>query len=130
MDYLLDSDSVIDFLNNKGLGVERINRVINEKLFLSVVSWSEIKYGIDKSPNPVIRQTSFDELLTRLKIEITPVNLSIGNKFVETKLVLEKKRTPLENFDLLIAATAIANNLTLVTGNLKHFRRIPHLKIL
>lgn len=130
MDYLLDSDSVIDLLNNKGSGVDRINKVINEKLFLSIVSWLEIKYGIDKSPNSAMRQASFDELLRRLKIVIISVDLLIGAKFVETKLKMENIGTPLENFDLLIAATAIVNNLTLVTGNLKHFKRIKGLKIL
>lgn len=42
---------------------------------------------------------------------------------------LEKKGQPLSFADLQIASVAIANNLTLITGNTKHFERISELKI-
>lgn len=130
MDYLLDTDNVIDLLSNKGSGVERFEKVANEKLFLSVVSWSEVRYGIDKYHNVVERQEQFKTFLYNFGIQIIPVDIAVCEKFVEIKLDLEKRHSPLENFDLLIAATAISNNLTLVTGNLSHFKRIPGLKIL
>lgn len=130
MNYLLDSDNVIDLLSGKGLGTERFKKVANEKLFLSVVSWTEVKYGIDKFPNSVERQKRFDVFINNFEIQILPVDITTCAKFVEIKLDLEKRHYPLENFDLLIAATACANNLTLVTGNIKHFKRIPRLKIL
>ena len=42
---------------------------------------------------------------------------------------MEKLGKPIDSFDLLIAATALENDLILVTNNLKHFSRIPGLKI-
>ena len=130
MDYLLDTDNVIDLLSNKGSGIERFRKVANDKLFLSVVSWSEVRYGIDKYPNAVKRQEQFKTFLYNFGIQVIPIDITVCEKFVEIKLDLEKRHFPLENFDLLIAATACANNLTLVTGNVKHFKRIPGLKIL
>lgn len=48
--------------------------------------------------------------------------------FAELKADLKLKGTPIDDFDLLIGATAITNNLTLVTDNTKHFSRIEKLK--
>jgi len=129
MNFLLDSDCVIDFLSGKGLGVGRLEKVANEKLFLSVISWTEVEYGIYRLPNASKRQKSFDGFLKNFGIKILPIDLDTSSKFIEIKVDLENKHAPLENFDLLIAATACINNLTLVTGNLKHFERVEGLKL-
>lgn len=42
---------------------------------------------------------------------------------------LERKGMRIDDFDLLIGATALKNSLTLVTHNIKHFKRIPGLPI-
>jgi tRNA(fMet)-specific endonuclease VapC len=42
---------------------------------------------------------------------------------------LEERGLPLADADLRIAAIALANDLTLVTGNVRHFRRIPDLAV-
>ena len=51
------------------------------------------------------------------------------SKFAAIKVYLEKKGKRLEDFDLLIAVTALVNNLTLVTYNKRHFERIEGLII-
>jgi hypothetical protein len=45
------------------------------------------------------------------------------------KATLEKSGTRLDDFDLIIAACAMAHNLTLVTNNIVHFKRIERLKL-
>jgi predicted nucleic acid-binding protein len=45
------------------------------------------------------------------------------------KSSLEQSGSPLDDMDLMIAATALLDNLVLVTNNLKHFQRIDGLKI-
>jgi predicted nucleic acid-binding protein len=49
--------------------------------------------------------------------------------FGTMKSSLEQSGSPLDDMDLMIAATALLDNLVLVTNNLKHFQRIDGLKI-
>ena len=46
-----------------------------------------------------------------------------------TYSLLRKKGTAVDDIDLLIAGIAIANKMTLVTGNENHFKKIPSLKV-
>ena len=50
-------------------------------------------------------------------------------KFGEIKATLEQKGTPLADADIIIAATALEEGLTLVTGNVRHYNRIKSLVI-
>ncbi|OGK15728.1 hypothetical protein A2774_00590 [Candidatus Roizmanbacteria bacterium RIFCSPHIGHO2_01_FULL_39_12c] len=68
-------------------------------------------------------------MLDSFLIKVLPLNLVEAIEFVKIKIDLEKKKVPLAHFDILIASSAIANNLTLVTRNLKHFQRIKGLKL-
>ena len=49
--------------------------------------------------------------------------------FAELKSTLRSQGLLIDDFDLLIGASAVANDLILVTENVKHLERIPHLKI-
>ena len=51
-------------------------------------------------------------------------------KFAKLRAGLRKEGNLIDNMDLLIAATCLVNKLTLITGNVKHFQRVPGLKIL
>ena len=62
-------------------------------------------------------------------IEILPLNSSVINTYVNQKIKLEKQGNKLDDFDLLIGATAQENNLTLVTNNKRHFERMSELEI-
>jgi tRNA(fMet)-specific endonuclease VapC len=53
------------------------------------------------------------------------VTQSVIETFAGIKANLETAGTPLDDMDVLIAATALSHNLTLVTNNEKHFSRIP-----
>lgn len=49
--------------------------------------------------------------------------------FAELQSTLRSQGLLIDDFDLLIGASAVANDLILVTENVKHLERIPHLKI-
>ena len=68
-------------------------------------------------------------MIASFDIKILPVEEKVAEIQLDIKIDLENKKQPLADFDLLIAATAIAQNLTLITRNKKHFRRIKQLKI-
>jgi len=49
--------------------------------------------------------------------------------FGEVKAHLEKSGTPIDDFDLLIGCTALTMNYAIVTNNVRHYQRIPGLKV-
>jgi tRNA(fMet)-specific endonuclease VapC len=50
-------------------------------------------------------------------------------RFAETRAYLRRRGQRIADFDLLIAATALHHDLTLLTFNLRHFERVPDLKL-
>jgi predicted nucleic acid-binding protein len=58
-----------------------------------------------------------------------PYDVATAKVFGQSRAHLEEEDTILPDADLQIAATAIYHDLELVTGNLRHFSRIPQLKI-
>ncbi len=121
--YLLDSDVIIDFLRNKEPGYSLVSEILNEKLYISVISWIEILYGIKKVKASPKRSKQFTNFLMDLDISVIPINTEIGAAFVELRIRLEDKGSKLADFDLLIASSAKVYNFVLVTKNIKHFER-------
>jgi predicted nucleic acid-binding protein len=58
-----------------------------------------------------------------------PLNDPVMERFARLRSDLRSQGQLIPDFDILIAATALEYNLTLVTRNLRHFQRIPSLAI-
>ena len=123
MPYLLDSDVIIDFLKQKDPGYSLVKKICREELFISVITWIEIAYGIKKAHLAPKRLNQFRAFLKDSNIGLIPIDQNIGLEFVDLKISLEDKGAKLADFDLLITAVAKVYKLTLVTRNLKHFER-------
>ena len=52
-----------------------------------------------------------------------------ARRYGEVRTELERRGTPLGDADLRIAAIALARGLTVVTGNIRHFQRVPGLQV-
>jgi len=113
MSYLVDSDVVIDFLNKIPTAVNFFKKNLNSEILLSVISWLEIVYGFKKS-NSVKKLKLFQEFIRDNQIVTLPVDEKMAGEYLNLRISLEEKKVPLSDFDLLIAATAFVNNLTLV----------------
>ena len=70
MGLLLDSDVIIDHLNNKSEYLSSIVSVAKDDLFISVITWSEIVYGIRRSNNPDKARKYFTDFLIELDIAV------------------------------------------------------------
>lgn len=127
MSYLLDSNIIIDFQKAKEPGSTYFLKATEDSSSISVISYAEVAIGIKNYPNALYKMKIFDDLINNFGIEILGINKKEVVVFVDLKLQLKHNLIP--DFDLLIAAAAIANNFTLVTGNTKHFSRIPNLKL-
>jgi len=124
--YLLDTNILVDHIRGK----EVINQVFTgDEAAISIITLAELTHGAYKSDNPKNSLSKVDYTIDKLNLQVENLSKDIVNTFGEIKANLEKKGQRLEDFDLLIAATAKVNNLTLVTRNIKHFKRIAGLKL-
>jgi predicted nucleic acid-binding protein len=91
---------------------------------LTVVSVGELQYGIERLPAGRQRnalQVWFDGLCGQYGDRILPTDEAVWRTFGRLKASVETIGRPQDDFDLLIAATAAANQLTVVTRNTRHF---------
>ncbi len=102
------------------------NTIDTECLFISEITLAELKYGVENSLKKKENQKVLDDFLTGVRI--LPIYNSIGI-YAKEKARLKKQGLIIDDFDLLIAATAISHNLTLVTNNIKHFERVSGIQI-
>lgn len=124
--YLIDTNIIIDLLHRKA-SIDP--KFLTSGASISVITLAELYYGAEKSVDP---QKSFNlvrDLIIDLDIEITHCTSGMAKIFGGIKAKLEKEGRRLEDFDLLIAATAMSEDKVLITNNKKHFNRIEGLTI-
>ncbi|MCB9052720.1 MAG: type II toxin-antitoxin system VapC family toxin [Lewinellaceae bacterium] len=126
MSYLLDTNIVIFFFKGKFDIAEKIDAIGVEHCFISEISLAELKYGALFSQRPEKHKSEIEELLD--VIRVIPITSAI-DLFAEEKARLRKEGSLVDDFDLFIGCTAIANNLTLVTNNTKHFERLRNISL-
>jgi len=125
---LLDTDAISHLLRSVPPAqlAERVHAVPLRNRFLSAISVAEILYGIERTrQHEHIRMVLETRFIAR--VEVLPFDLDAARVFGRIKAYLSSAGTPVAVPDLCIAATALSRDLTLVTGNESHFRRVPGL---
>ena len=130
MPYLFDTDAISELLRPHPLPayVAWLSAVPRQDQFTSAVVIGELYKG-------AYRSQARDRHLTNIERRILPAvtalpyDVATARVFGQTRAHLEEEGTILPDADVQIAATAIYHGLELVTGNLRHFSRIPLLKI-
>ncbi|PIP39084.1 MAG: VapC toxin family PIN domain ribonuclease [Desulfobacterales bacterium CG23_combo_of_CG06-09_8_20_14_all_51_8] len=125
--YLLDTDIIIYSLKGNQTVVWNLQLHMNDPLHISAVTLMELYYGAYKSSH--VESNLAKVKAIESSMGIFPVSQTLVEIFGLLKSNLEKTGTPLDDFDLVLAATALSHNLILVTNNTKHFQRINGLKI-
>ena len=125
--YLLDTDTIIYSLKGDTNIQENLRQHVNDLLQISIITLMELYYGVYKSQH-------VDANLAKIKtleqsFEILPTGQETTEIFGRLKARLELDGNRLDDFDLIIASTALTHNLVLVTNNEKHFERIEGLKL-
>ncbi len=127
MNYLIDTDIIIDSLKNNKTVIDNFRKYRRAPKSISVISYGELIFGarnsgfVEKNLAKIFRLAEIFPI-----IDISP---SVVETFGEVKSYLVKNGMVIDDMDLLIAATALTQNLILVTNNEKHFRRIKGLDI-
>ena len=86
-------------------------------------------YGAYRLPE---HTSLFLERLERVllpNLSVLPFDVAAAHRYGEMRAELERRGTPLGEADLRIGAIALTRGLTVVTGNVRHFQRIPDLSV-
>ena len=107
--------------------VEKVKAYLNihDTLTISVITYYEIMRGI-KALSNLKKIKAFNEFMSECNIE--EIDSLIAEKAADIYDELRIAGRLVEDADILIAATAIINELVVVTDNAKHFERIKGLK--
>jgi tRNA(fMet)-specific endonuclease VapC len=127
MNYCLDSDTLIDFLNGRQRVAARFEGVSAAHLHVSAVSVAEVLTGFEKAPGQTIAEQRFQELLAA--VSVLPFELEDARIAAKIRAILEQAGFKIGPYDLQIAGQALRRGLTLVTHNVRHFKRVPGLKV-
>ena len=125
--YLIDTDIMIYNLKGNEMVRQNLRNHFNDPIQISSVTLMELYYGAFKSRKVESNLAKVRKIENSL--EIIPINNDQVELFGMLKVKLEKTGTPLDDFDLILAATALSHNLILVTNNERYFSRIEGLKI-
>ena len=123
---LIDTDVCIDLLK----GNKKILRRREEydgPIGVCFMTIAELFYGAQKSRDPARNVDTVERLL--MTLEIVHSDLSILKRFGSIKAQLQTDGLPIADADILIASAALERAEKLITGNAKHFDRIPGLTL-
>ncbi len=129
MRYMLDTNIVSYYLRRASPALEaRVNDGLKQRsLAISVVVRAELRYGQMGLAAEDQRRPLIDSFLLRLPS--VEWSIDAADRFGVLKHTLKTQGTPIGDFDTLIAAHALAEKLTLVTHNTRHFENVPQLKL-
>lgn len=125
--YLLDTETIIYNLKGDLKVQENLKLHVNDLIQISIITLMELYYGAYKSQHVDANIAKIKTL--ELSLEILPTGQETAEIFGKLKSRLESGGNRLDDFDLIIASTALAHNLVLVTNNEKHFQRIEGLRL-
>jgi len=97
-----------------------------ETLSVSVITAAELRFGAEKAARPKLAEL-VEAYLDRLAI-LDWTN-EVTRHYARIRADLERSGKPIGNMDLLIASHAVSQGMTVITNNLKHFSKVPGLKV-
>ncbi len=95
-------------------------------IYMSVITLAELQYGVERSSSKKFNQKIIDDFVSHLFV--VPWDNKSAIQYGKLRNSLNEKGTPIGNMDLMIASHALSQNFTLVTNNVKEFKRVPNLK--
>ncbi|CAN5178379.1 type II toxin-antitoxin system VapC family toxin [soil metagenome] len=125
--YLLDTNTLIYFFKQQGQVAAHLKNIAASQIAIPSVVLFELEYGVLRSTRPELQRKGIDSALKVYGV------LSLDDKAARSaawiKHTLEAAGTSIEHFDLRIAGTALAHDMTLVTRNTREFGRVPGLRV-
>lgn len=128
MRYLLDTNPCVRYLNARSKRLcERIDSAGDGALAVCAVVKAELYFGAMKSRSPAQTLELQRRFLSRFPS--LPFDDAAADAYGVLRAELERRGQPIGANDLLIAAIALANKLTLVSRNTAEFSRVASLQL-
>jgi tRNA(fMet)-specific endonuclease VapC len=126
MNYLLDTNICIHYFKGQFELREKIEQVEFRRFAISEITLAELIYGAEKSQKKLQNIKVVENFAE--KINIIPIFDSL-RIYGKEKARLKVKGSLISDLDLFIGATAIVNDMILVTRNVREFERMENIKI-
>ena len=123
---MLDTNICIAYFKAVPSVVARFRVPDEPEPFISEITLAELKFGAEKSARPAHHHQVIGNFLD--SVVVLPISPAL-DLFSTEKARLAFDGSLIPDFDLLIGATAMHHNMTLVTNNTKHFQRLKGIKL-
>ncbi len=128
--YLLDTDILSNLMKRTPSSalVAKVAQVSPEQQFTSSITLGELVYGAHRltERTAILTEKIEDALLPNLPV--LAFDATAARRYGEIRAELERLGTPIGDADMRIAAIALSRGLRVVTGNERHFQRVPELE--
>ena len=126
MRYMLDTNICIYTIKHKPEKVfQRLQEINPEDICVSSVTYAELVHGVEKSA--AVEKNRLALLMLLAKIEILNFDVDAADCYGKIKADLDKKGTPIDPLDMMIAGHAMSMGYAVVTNNVKEFSRVQGL---
>ena len=126
MRYMLDTNICIYTIKHKPEKVfQRLQEINPEDICVSSVTYAELVHGVEKSA--AVEKNRLALLMLLANIEILNFDVDAADCYGKIKADLDKKGTPIDPLDMMIAGHAISMGYAVVTNNVKEFSRVQGL---
>ncbi|MEW5847501.1 MAG: type II toxin-antitoxin system VapC family toxin [Myxococcota bacterium] len=128
MSYLLDTNTCIFALKGRPPEVaERLRACAPEDIAVSIITVAELWFGALKSARPQEHRLAVDAFLG--DIRVLEFDVAAAQHYPSVRLHLQRMGTPISERDQLIACTALAHGMTVVTHNVGEYARVPGIHV-
>ena len=127
--YLFDTDVLSNLMKRLPSHdlLKRVGSVPVGSQFTSSITLGELVYGARRRGSENLMEKIEERVAA--KLPILPFDAEAARRYGELRADLERQGTPIGDADIRIAAIALVRRLIVVTGNVRHFQRIPHLSV-
>ena len=126
MQYLIDTNICIYYMKGMYQLDAKFQSAGQDRFFISEITLAELMYGVENSEKIEQNRKALEDFLSG--VNVIPIFHSLS-LYAKEKARLRKEGLLIDDFDLLIGATAVAHTMVLVTNNTDHFKRIEGIQI-
>lgn len=128
MSYLLDTCVLSDFAKGERGTIARLHALHSSHVAISAISVLEVEYGLAREKAKARKWAPAMRALLEA-VKVLPIAAEDARAIASLRAALERQGKPIGAYDVLIAGSALARGLVLVTANSREFERVSGLRV-